>query len=94
MHLYPKWLARRRHDKLQTASQGLQPISQGSMVNILDPKFSTVNHIKDRKPKEFVDVCKKYNKEAMAQLCEFDLYNFSLPHPYKWNPNPYVGKSK
>jgi len=36
------------------------------MVNILDPKFSTVNHIKDRKPKEFVDVCKKYNEEARA----------------------------
>jgi hypothetical protein len=27
----------------------------------------------------------KYN------LCEFYLHNLILPHPYNWNPNPYLG---
>jgi hypothetical protein len=26
-----------------------------------------------------------------ARMCEFYLHNIILPHPYKWNPNPYVG---
>jgi len=29
--------------------------------------------------------------EEIAKLCEFYLHNLIFPHPYNWNPNPYVG---
>jgi len=41
-------------------------------------------------PKDFLDAYKKYNMEEKESMCEFYLHNIILPHPYKWNPNPYV----
>jgi len=37
-----------------------------------------------------VDVCQANIEEERVSICEFYLHNFTLPHPYKWSPNPYV----
>jgi hypothetical protein len=42
-------------------------------------------------PKEFLDAYPGCNMEEMDRMCEFNLHNIILPHPYYWNPNPYVG---
>jgi hypothetical protein len=42
-------------------------------------------------PKDFLDAYQDYNMEEKERMCEFYLHNIILPHPYKWNPNPYVG---
>jgi hypothetical protein len=42
-------------------------------------------------PKDFLDAYQGCNMEERARLCEFYLHNLILPHPYNWNPNPYVG---
>jgi len=42
-------------------------------------------------PKDFLDSYQDYNMEEKERICEFYLHNIIHPHPYKWNPNPYVG---
>jgi hypothetical protein len=42
-------------------------------------------------PKYFLDAYQGCNMEEKSKLCEFYLHNLVLPHPYNWNPNPYVG---
>jgi hypothetical protein len=44
-------------------------------------------------PKDFLDAYQGCNMEERDRLCEFYLHNLILPHPYNWNPNPYVGMS-
>jgi hypothetical protein len=42
-------------------------------------------------PKYFLDSYQYCNMEEKERMCDFYLHNIILPHPYKWNPNPYVG---
>jgi len=42
-------------------------------------------------PQDFLDAYHGCNIEERDILCEFYFYNCILPHPYDWNPNPYVG---
>jgi hypothetical protein len=41
-------------------------------------------------PKDFLDAYRGCKIEERVKLCEFYLHNLILPHPYNWNPNPYV----
>jgi len=45
-------------------------------------------------PKEFLDTYQGFNMEEKANMCELFFHNMVLPHPYNWNPIPYVGDDK
>jgi hypothetical protein len=42
-------------------------------------------------PTYFLDAYQGCTMEERDKICEFYLHNLIFPHPYNWNPNPYVG---
>jgi hypothetical protein len=40
--------------------------------------------------KDFLDACQSCSMGEKVKMCEFYFHNMILPHPYKWNPNPYI----